>query len=171
MEDKNFQNKSKGEFRDVIRYADGRVETTEWSSNVIVNDVNKAIAYALAQKGGATYWAVGKGEDHWDNTTPPSPQPTDTRLTGEIGRKQILPSNITFLDSRGEPSSTPTNVLLIKVTFTSSDCNGAWREFAIVGGNATSSINTGILINHKTHKLITKDSNMEIERQMKFTFN
>lgn len=171
MENKNFQNKSKGEFRDVIRYADGNVEVTDWSNNVIVNDVNKAIAYALAQKGGATYWAVGKGLDSWDNTNPPSPNVTDTRLVGEIGRKQILASNISFLTPEGQPSEVPTNVILIKVTFTSSDCNGDWREFAIVGGNATDTKDSGILINHKTHKLISKDSNMEIERQMKFTFN
>lgn len=171
MNNKNFQANSKGQFRDIIRYADGTVEVTEWTNNVIVNDVNKAIAYALAQKGGATYWAVGKGLDSWDNTNPPNPSPTDTKLVSEVGRKQIVANNISFLDSEGKPSEAPTNILLIKVTFTSSDCNGDWREFAIVGGGATATKDSGILINHKTHKLISKDSNMEIERQMKFTFN
>ena len=171
MEKREFKEKSKGQFRDVIKYADGTVETTEWTNNVIVNDINKAIAYALAQKGGATYWAIGQGLDTWDNDNPPSPSATDTSLVSEIGRKAISGSNIKFLTSEGVESSSPTNIIQITLTFNSSDCNGNWREFAIVGGDATSDINTGILINHKTHKLISKDSTMEIERQMRFTFN
>ena len=171
MENANLKQGFKGEFRDIITYADGTVEVTDWSRNTIVNDVTKAIAYALAQKGGATFWAVGKGLETWDNVNPPSPNATDNVLTSEIGRKAISASNIVFLNDSGSVSSTPTNVIQITVTFGANECNGSWREFAIVGGNATASANTGILINHKTHALIQKDSNMQIERQMRFTFN
>ena len=162
--------KSIGEFRDVIKYADGTVETTEWSRNTIVTDVTKAIAYALAQKGGATYWAIGSGQESWD-TTPVDPQPSDTRLNNEIGRKLIPASAIKFLDSKGQETTSITNTIQITLTFGANELNGKWREFAIVGGNATSNANSGILINHKTHGVINKTDTMEIERQMKFTFN
>ena len=170
MDSKQIRENAIGEFRDIIRYKDGRVEVTEWTRNTIVNSVTKAIAYALAQKGGATYWAVGSGADSWD-TSMPSPNVTDTQLTKEIGRKIIPNSAIKFLDSHGSETEEVTNVILIKMTFGASELNGKWREFAIVGGNATASPNTGILINHKHHGLITKNDTMEIERQMKFTFN
>lgn len=170
MEKKNTQKLSIGEFRDVITHANGDVEVTDWTRNTIVTDINKAIAYALAQKGGATYWAIGSGQEAWD-TTPVDPQPTDTRLNNEIGRKLIPASAITFLDAQGNETSTITNTILIKLTFSANELNGKWREFAIVGGNATSNANSGILINHKTHGVINKTDTMEIERQMKFTFN
>ena len=160
----NILNNAKGEFRDIIRYADGTVEVTEWTRNTIVNDCTKAIAYALAQKGGATYWAIGSGADSWDSSMP-NPNPTDTQLVKEIGRKAIPNSAIKFLTSSGAESSTPTNILQITLVFGAEELNGKWREFAIVGGNATSSANTGILINHKHHGLIHKTNSMEIERQ------
>ena len=166
----NVKQSSIGQFRDIIKYADGRVEVTEWSKNTIVNDVTKAIAYALAQKGGATYWSIGSGQESWD-TNPTDPQPTDTRLVNEIGRKLIPNSAFTFLDSHGRETSSITNTIQITLTFGANEVNGKWREFAIVGGNATSNANSGILINHKTHGVINKTDTMEIERQMKFTFN
>ena len=114
---------SVGQFRDIIKYADGRVEVTEWSRNTIVNDVTKAIAYALAQKGGATYWAIGSGQESWD-TTPTDPQPTDTRLVNEIGRKLIPNSAFTFLDSHGRETSSITNTIQITLTFGANEVNG-----------------------------------------------
>ena len=166
----NVKQSSVGQFRDIIKYADGRVEVTEWSRNTIVNDVTKAIAYALAQKGGATYWAIGSGQEAWD-TNPVDPQPTDTRLVNEIGRKLIPNSAFTFLDAQGRETNSITNTIQITLTFGADEVNGKCREFAIVGGNATSNANSGILINHKTHGVINKTDTMEIERQMKFTFN
>lgn len=167
---KDMQKCSIGEFRDIIRHADGTVEVTPWTRNTIVTDINKAIAYALAQKGGATYWAVGSGEEAWD-TSSHSPSVSDTRLTKEIGRKLIPSSAIKFLDEFGAETSAITNTIQITLTFGVEELNGKWREFAIVGGNATASVNTGILINHKVHGVINKTNTMEIERQMKFTFN
>lgn len=166
----NVQKHSIGEFRDIIRHVDGSVEVTEWTRNTIVTDINKAIAYALAQRGGATYWAIGSGAESWD-TTPVNPSPSDTRLVAEIGRKLIPNSAIQFLDDKGASTQSITNTILITMTFSASELNGKWREFAIVGGNATTNANSGILINHKHHGVINKTDTMEIERQMKFTFN
>ena len=100
-----------------------------------------------------------------------SPVVTENRLTKEIGRKAIPASAITFLDSNLEVTSTPTNMIQVVLTFEENDCNGTWREFGIFGGNATASANTGILINKKHHSVLTKTSDMIVERHMRFTIN
>lgn len=161
-----------GEFTDTITYTDGRKEVIE-GHNLIVNDIGKLIACLFSRKSGysgLTHWAIGSGAESWDNATV-NPKVTDTRLTSEFFRKAIQPTDIKFLDSSGEPTENITNVIAITVTFTTSEANGKWREFAIFGGNATSSLNTGIMINHKNHKILTKDDSMTVERQIRFTFN
>lgn len=143
---------------------------TDWSKNTIVNGLNKAIAYSFAGMGGLTYWAVGSGESSWD-ISQPTPSATDTQLTNEIGRKIIPASAFAFLDRDGQVTNTPTNVLQITLTFGANECNGNWREFAIYGGNATNQLGSGVMINHKIHALQTKTTSIQIQRQIKFTFN
>ena len=65
----------------------------------------------------------------------------------------------------------PTNILQIKHTFGVNDCNGTWREFGIFGGNATTTANSGLLINKRHHAVITKTDEMTIERTMRFTLS
>ena len=93
------------------------------------------------------------------------------KLVNEVGRKVIPASAFAFLFFFFRVSSTPTNVLQITLTFGANDCNGDWREFAIYGGNATSTLGTGIMINHKTHALLVKTNTIQVQRQIKFTFN
>lgn len=162
-----------GQFKDKVYDAKTGelIKETEWSRNTIVNNINKAIAYALAGKGGLCYWAVGSGQASWSDSNLPSPSPTDTQLSNEIGRKAIPSSAFKFLDASGNVTAGITNVLQITLTFNASECNGDWREFAIIGGDATSALNSGIMINHKIHKLQSKTENLQIERSMRFTFN
>lgn len=120
--------------------------------------------------GGLTYWAIGSGANSWD-TNQPTPSVTDTQLTNEIGRKIIPASAFAFLDSDGQITTNPTNVLQITLTFGANDCNGNWREFALYGGNATNQLGSGVMINHKIHTLQTKTTSVQIQRQIKFTFN
>lgn len=162
-----------GEYVDTIRHADGRVEIRE-AQNCIINDIGKLIACLFKGQSGYSrlgYWAVGQGLDNWDNVNPVSAQPTDTGCVNEIGRKEIPIENIKFLDSSNRETTTVTNKLQITLTFTENDCNGVWREFAIFGGNATATRNSGIAINHKNHAILVKTSSMVVERQIRFTFN
>lgn len=161
-----------GEFTDTITYKDGTKEVRE-GQNLIVNDIGKLIACLFMRKDGyqgLTYWAIGSGQDTWDDE---NTQPTvlDTRLNTEHFRKEIPKENIKFLDESGEPTEEVTNRIGITLTFSTGEANGKWREFSIFGGNATSSANTGLMINHKIHKILTKDDTMTIERQIRFTFN
>lgn len=162
-----------GQYKDTIRYADGRVEVRE-GHNLVVDGIYKLITSLLSNKSGYKglgYWAIGEGLSSWNSTTPPSPSESDTRLTAEIGRVEISASNMVWLDESNEVSSTPTNKLRVRVTFGNSACVGSWREFGIFGGDATSTRDSGIMINHKTHGLIVKTAEMEIEREIIFTFS
>lgn len=162
-----------GEFQDTITFADGRVEVMDWNRNMIVNGISKLVACLMKKQSGHTglsYWAIGQGLEEWDDNLPTA-QATDERLTSEIGRKAIPASAITFVDANGQPTSGITNRIQITLEFMENECNGRWREFGIYGGNASATTNSGIMINHKIHELITKTSAMTIERKIRFTFN
>ena len=161
-----------GEITDRI-YKNGVLIEERVGHNLIVNSFLKlAMALLKGQSGfsGIGYWAVGSGASSWD-TNLPDPEINATVLTAEIGRVKIQPSEITFLDANYSPSANPTNILQIKHTFGINDCNGIWREFGIFGGQASATANTGLMINKKHHKIITKTSDMTIERTMRFTLN
>ena len=161
-----------GEITDYI-YKKGELVDVIKDHNLVVNSfLNLVMCLLKNQTGhqGIQYWAVGSGNTAWD-TAEVQPTAGETRLTVEIGRVEILPNEITFLNSSFNEVSTPTNIIQIKHTFGTGDCNGAWREFGIFGGNATTQANSGIMINKKHHKLINKTSEMTVERVMRFTLN
>lgn len=162
----------KGEVIDKI-YKNGVLVDTIYGCNLVVNSFLKLVMSLCKGEsgyGGIQYWAIGSGNASWDDGIP-DPEINATRLTSEIGRVAINPSEIKFLTADYSESSTPTNILQIKHTFTENDCNGEWREFGIFGGNAFGTANTGIMINKKHHAVITKTSDMMIERTMRFTLN
>lgn len=164
--------KMTGHITDKIMHKDGRVEIRE-GHNLVVNSFLKLAMCLLKQQSGYSgiqYWAVGSGASLWDSSMP-NPALTDTKLTAELGRKAIPTSAISFLDSSYNVVTSPTNILQIVLTFNESDCNGVWREFGIFGGNATSTSNSGLMINKKHHAVLTKTSDMVIERTMRFTLS
>ena len=161
-----------GQITDRI-YKNGVLVEERVGHNLVVNSFLNLVMCLLKQDSsykGLQYWAVGSGESYWDDGTP-EPSISATRLTNEIGRVALANSDIVFLDSNFNISNTPTNVLQISHTFGANDCNGVWREFGIFGGNATTSANSGIMINKKHHAIITKTEEMMVERVMRFTFN
>lgn len=162
----------RGDYKDTIKYTNGTVEVRE-GHNLIVEGIFKLITSLLADKGGYSglqYWAVGEGLSSWNSASPPEPTEQDTQLVKEIGRKQLTASEITWVDESGNNSVTPTNRLKVRVTFGYNDCTGTWREFGLFGGNATATANSGIMINHKNHGVIVKTTEMEVEREIIFTF-
>ena len=161
-----------GEVIDKI-YKNGVLVDTIVGHNLVVNSFLKLVMLMLKNQNGykgATYWAIGSGADSWDSTAV-SPSAGETRLTNEIGRVSIDPSEIVFLDTNYNVVETPTNIIQITHTFGTSDCNGKWREFGIFGGNATSDANSGFMVNKRHHGIITKTSEMIVERTMRFTIN
>lgn len=161
----------KGEFTDTITYENGEVEVRE-GQNLIVDSICNLIACLLKVKEGYTglsYWAIGIGEEEWDDNEV-APSLGDTQLVNEIFRKPIQREDIHFLDENYQETERVTNRIGVKVLFTSSEANDNWREFGLFGGDATNIKDSGIMINHKIHKALPKDSNMNVERYIRFTF-
>lgn len=161
-----------GQITDRI-YKNGVLVEERVGHNLVVNSFLGLVMSLLKQHDnftGIQYWAVGKGSDSWDESMT-TPDATTTRLTDEIGRVAIDPEDIIFLDSEFNESTTPTNIIQISHTFGTDDCNGVWREFGIFGGNATADANSGIMINKRHHPVISKTTEMTIERVMRFTLS
>ena len=162
--------KMTGEIRDRI-FKNGQFVEERVGHNIVVNTFLPLVMSLLKKQtgySGIQYWAVGSGNASWD-TNMPTPVVTETQLTSEIGRVAIPASEIVFLDSDFEVTNTPTNIIQITHTFGTSDCNGSWREFGLFGGNATTSANSGYMINKKHHSVLTKTADMTVERTMRFT--
>lgn len=160
-----------GETIDRIFDRNGNLIDEIHGHNLVVSSfLNLVMSLMKGQPGysGITYWAVGSGADSWD-TTPVDPVVGATRLTQEIGRVAIPANEIVFLDNQYAESQTPTNILQIKHTFGINDCNGKWREFGLFGGTATSALNSGVMVNKRHHGVITKTTEVTIERTMRFT--
>lgn len=164
-----------GQITDKIFNKNGELVDTIVGHNMIVDSFINLVMALMQQKSGYSgikYWAIGSGDAEWDKLAIiPSPNIGEVKLTNEIGRIEISQSDMTFLNSDGSVSNDPTNILQIKKTFGVNDCNGKWREFAIFGGNATASANSGIMVNKRHHGRIDKTSDMIIERTMKFTLS
>lgn len=154
-------------------YKNGKLIDVIEGHNLVVNSFLKFVmSLCKGESGysGMKYWAVGSGESSWD-TEMPDPEINAVRLTTELGRVEILTSEISYLNADMTVSQTPTNIIQIKHIFGPNDCNGKWREFGIFGGDATGTANSGIMINKRHHGLINKTNEMSIERTMTFTIS
>ncbi len=169
----NLNVKMTGHITDRIFDKEGNLIDVIEGHNLVVNRFLNLVNCLLkgeAGYSGISYWAIGSGADTWDTVTP-DPTLNETKLTNEIGRVRILPSEIKFLNDSFEESQSPTHILQIKHLFGVNDCNGKWREFAIFGGDATITLNSGVMINKRHHGVITKTTEMSIERTMRFNLS
>ena len=148
----------------------GEVEVIDRGHNLVMNKVLPLIMGMFkGTLAGIQYWAVGSGYSNWDST-PVNPEPTEVKLTKEIGRKAITSDNIKFVDpTTYEVVDEVTTCIQIGCTFYESECNGSWREFGIFGGNATTTTDSGYMIDKKHHSLITKTEEMVIDRKIFLT--
>lgn len=163
-----------GEFRDILFDPDGKlVWETPWQHNLIVDALRRLLAALV--KGDAlgeplSFWAVGTGEEVWDDGTlpPEAARRTRTTLFNETGRKAIPAGQITFM---GGPF---TNRLEITMEFTTADIPGGatdWRlrEFGLFAGGTTTA-GSGILINHRIHPRIDLQAGFTLQRTLRLTF-
>ena len=163
--------KMRGEIIDKIYDKEGNLIEERKGENLVVTSFLTLIACLMKNEqlySGIQYWAIGQGNSSWDEVLP-SPTLGDTQLVSEIGRVALDPSDITYVDENFDESPIPTNILQIQHTFDENTLNGSWREFGIFGGNATSALGSGIMINHRNHALLVKTSEMVVQRTMRFT--
>lgn len=151
------------------------LEKTEFK-NLIVNTASILMAQRLAPgastgensntgtniEDGLQYLAVGTIADpvtrqytdsdgvvqtiDWMN--PPVATVEQEKLVREIARKEF--TSWTFLDSSGNATGNPTNVLRLATTFEEGEAVGALTEMGLFGGNATDDPDSGKMFNYKT---------------------
>jgi len=144
----------------------------DWKKNLIVLDFGRLLA-ALCKEhagmGGMKYWEVGAGDAAWD-TNPVTPQVGDTQLLAPHTR---IPVAIYFLDASNSRITDPnivTNKIELEAMFAEGVATGALREFGVFGGNATTTLGSGIMCDRVIHPVINKPANMALLRKLRFTF-
>lgn len=146
--------------------------------NLVVANCSVLLAGLMGLKFGTNairYWAMGTGsgtwDDQWETPSPPEPDYDDNLLVSELYRIPVTAANIEFVDDSNNVVAGPTNRIKVMVTIPESDGNGPWREFGLFGGpTASVSLNTGLMINHKLHKLLNKTSEISVQRTLIIEF-
>tara|TARA_R100000808_G_C2144791_1_gene152549 strand:+ start:1318 stop:1887 length:570 start_codon:yes stop_codon:yes gene_type:complete len=177
----------KGIWRDTLTYEDGRVVVGDWMHNqpqVTGSTLMSALFAETATNanptlGGIQYMAVGAGLAAWDSQTPVPGTDllyTDTTLKDEKARFALSSSDFSYLDVTSEAAvGTPTSgsksrLLKITVSLTSAVDDVLLREFALFGGNATGTADSGYMINWIAHTAFTKTSGVSVVREIKLKF-
>lgn len=111
--------------------------------NLVVRDASILVARLVknnAETGlhGALCLAVGTGDTGWNPMAPPAPTKTQRALFAELTRKVFTSSN--FVDSLGNPTAIPTNVVDFVTTFTESEAVGPLVEMALLGGTISTNM-------------------------------
>jgi len=143
----------------------GSLIQTRHQSNIIVNTASILIARLLKDNSeptaGISFLGVGSGNDGWDPFDPPAPTTSQTFLESEFFRKGI--STTTFVDPQtAEPTSNPTNIVDYATTFSESEAVGPIMELSLFGGEATTTLNTGTMVNWRTFPVINKTNSMTL---------
>lgn len=142
-----------------------------WHKNVITADNKKLIAALNAGQAGysgITYLAVGEGEDDWDVNGTPSPAASTQQLVSELARKAVT---IHYINAANNQVGDITNRLSVSAIFGANEANGNHREYALFGGDATATADSGIMINYETHTKIEKDSTRESRLTVRITYS
>lgn len=144
---------------------DGRLVYEYHKSNIIVNTASILIARLLKNnqepQNGISYLAIGSGSGSWNLFDPPAPTTSQINLENEFYRKAIDTS--TFVHPvTGEPTSAYTNIVDYAVTLGEGEAVGPIVELGLFGGDATSELNSGTMINWRTFPVINKTSTMSV---------
>ena len=168
-----------GRWYDIYRYADGHEECGEhgefeWGWNQIQNSFAILLAAWCRGESGynrIAYIGYGSGLSAWDST-PPTKLYSQTTLQTEYFRKAVSQSDIVYLDPGTDipTGGTPDSKIEITTTLLTSEGNGTLREFGLFGGTATSTFDSGQMVNWISHSRIDKDTSFEIERKVRLQF-
>jgi hypothetical protein len=144
-------------------YEAGELVYEYHKSNIIVNTASILIARLLKDNkepnAGISYMGVGSGNGEWDPFDPPAPTTSQTRLENEFYRKAI--DLATFVQPEtGEPTTVNTNIVDYSTTFGEGEAVGPWLEMGMFGGDATSELGSGNMVNWRTFPVVNKTSTM-----------
>lgn len=168
---------AKGKWRDTYVYPDGRFHITPWKANQIQN--TQSTLAAILMKGtrstatpafsGINWFAVGEGHPDWDFAAPTKAY-TQTTLQDELWRAPVdATTQVFYLDPITElVVAGPTRMIQFNLSVPASVV-GSLREFGMFGGDATSAVDTGYMVNWIDHDVIPKtaDDPFEIIRTLR----
>lgn len=178
-----------GKFRDTLKYKSlsgfDKIEKRAWQKNqiqdsavnIIVPQVFGMYTSVLSGFNPVNYFALGSGSGSWDADPNNVNKPYDqTTLTNELSitnsRKAINDSFFTLLDvSTGNPLNpqSASSKIKLNVTIDANEGLGTLREFGLFG-NATATVDSGIMLNWITHPSIEKDEQLVINREIVLDF-
>lgn len=121
----------------------GEIQDQRHIKNIVTRDASILVARLFknnAETGlhGGLCLAVGTGDTGWNPMAPPAPTRTQRALYAELTRKMFASSN--FVDSLGNPTAIPTNVVDLVTTFTESEAVGPLVEMGILGGTISTNM-------------------------------
>lgn len=121
----------------------GEIQEQRHYKNLVVRDASILVARLFknnAETGlhGGLCLAVGTGDTGWNPMAPPAATGTQRALFAELTRKVFASSN--FVDSLGNPTAIPTNVVDFVTTFTESEAVGPLVEMGILGGTISTNM-------------------------------
>jgi hypothetical protein len=121
----------------------GEIQDQRHIDNTVTRDASILVARLFknnAETGlhGGLCLAVGTGDTGWNPMAPPAPTKTQRALFAELTRKAFASSN--FVDSLGNPTAIPTNVVDFVTTFTESEAVGPLVEMGILGGTISTNM-------------------------------
>lgn len=161
----------KGQWQDTYHYVDGTTEVKPWTDNQIQDTYATFVTMLIKETvigqpnvyGGVQYLALGTGLVGWD-TVAPTQARTDTTLTTETHRISIVGSSITYVDpTTFVVSATPTRAQQFSVIIPNAIV-GDLREFALFGGDATATLDSGRMMSWVVHGKIEKTTLFSITR-------
>lgn len=173
----NVNFKIVGRWFDKLIYQDGTEKfgehgEFEWGYNQIQNTCAVLLASLLKGEAGylgMNYMAIGSGSASWDSV-PPTKSYSQTNLTAEFYRKAVALADITYLDALNVVTLTPSKKIEVTVLLAAGEATGTLREFALFGGTASGTANSGEMINWISHARIDKDSALAIQRKVRIEF-
>lgn len=132
-----YEGKIRGEvFWVMTDHATGEI-TKGHLPNKVTLDASILIARLLKDKSEPDYGiyalAVGTGDISWDPNHPPAATNTQRSLFNELARKAVSSTN--FIDSQGNVSGVPTNIVDFTTTFAPGEATGPLTEMGLLGGD------------------------------------
>ena len=164
-----------GRYRDEVYRKDPEtgditlIQKTDWSPNTIVQNFGVLVAALLLGDyltEGIQFHAVGTGLAAWDITLPTAVSSQNTLVTEAIRK---VPDEIVFLDvyDADLPAGQRSNKIEIRTTFDFTDGPAGGlniREQGLFGGDATSTADSGLMLNAINNIAIFKDELIRVIR-------
>lgn len=197
--DKFHHNLITGEIFWTLVDQSGQIMSTGHFKNIVTLDASILIARLMKGAGssaphqsetnfGIFALAVGTGDIAWDPNHPPPPTNTQRSLFNELARKSI--QSTSFIDSDGNISGVPTNVVDFTTTFGTGEAVGPLTEMGLLGGDidpnmaitnpilppngvrdqTVSLVGRDTLINYTTFGAINKPNTASISWTWRLTF-